>query len=145
MSTPFRRRKASCGRPPDVFSIVSSRNTPSPARPRPRRLTRLVLRKRNSSFAGQNPPGIPPGDEYRTFDRRLDRSRTETAGRNGTLELTPDRWASSGWKYRVTSIRDCSYFASPNKANYIGDTSYQFLRDPSTWKKASLCFSSHRS
>ncbi len=60
-----------------------------------------------------------------------------------TLELTPDRWASSGWRYRVKSIRDCGYFSSPFRANYNAETSYQFLQTPSKSQKRVSTYKAH--
>jgi len=76
--------------------------------------TRLILRK-HITLADGSIPNV----KLSLSDKK--------SGNSETIELTPDRWSLYGFKYRTNDIRKAKYFNSPNKVNFHGETSYQFL------------------
>ena len=95
----------------------------------------LVLRKRNDGLTNKtelrknNLDTLKRSPERTTNTTSYYSPNPQENTQKDILELTPDRWASNGWKYRINDIRKCNYFHHPHKSNYLGDTSYQFLHE----------------
>ena len=99
-----------------------------------KRRPRIIIREDNTN----KELSPPPKDQSASFEYfpkvqqnvtlKYDKSRQSHL----PVELTPDRWSPSGWRYRTYDIREQAYFCHPNKLNFTGkEGRYIFLPSPS--------------